>query len=400
MIDILNENFEFDQVDMNNQHFFPPFAKFEMERFDKFRKYLDNDIIHECPKEDQYKLWINKKDFLNTKNIQDKDEEETSLVDETNAEELKKNEDSKIFDVVKEVECGNCYYFRNIDRLRIIQNSIDQVLNLNQFTNKLNDIFECAILLNNHSRYKEKTNKFESKYLIWDRFNIYSEKAQGELIRLMRNFYGEHIGFYFLWYCFLLRFILILMLLSLGIFIIANFQKFFVEKKIFPNYDLSSLDVIYIIYSFIVGLWSTILIKAWKSKESFYAYIWGCENCVNLEPYADAFKPDYRKIFMFTHRIPFQAKWKKTLKQIFSYLILVAMCCATVFIMLQLFKIKEFSKDEINAKINIVNKTKIESLNLNSTNNFYQNTNNNTIQNNNLNSTLLNDSGKKNFFLK
>lgn len=85
MIDFLKQKFEFDQVDIEDHHYFPPHTEildfFEMH---KFRKYFPNDDIHECADEEQYKLWVNLED-LN----RDKDESDIEENEEENVKKIK-----------------------------------------------------------------------------------------------------------------------------------------------------------------------------------------------------------------------------------------------------------------------------------------------------------------------
>lgn len=333
MRDFLKRKFEVDLVDINDHHYFPPHFIFVCGEYDKFRKYLQNDDIHECPKEEQYKLWVTLDDYQGESSNEESDEENEN----ENENEKTEEKEDEVFDVEKDFPCEDCFYYRNIDRLRIISASIDKVVNLKELES-CDDFYKNSFCINNYKAYEERTT---AKYLIFNRLNVYSDKSQGELIRLFRNFFGEKIAFYFLWYCFLIKYIVILMIMSSCIFVLVNFSSFFVTKELIKNSGISALDAIYIIYSFIVGVWSTMLMKAWKSKESLYSYIWGCDDNKSDEPFRDEFEFDKMTTFVFTKRVPVQKAWKKTLRKLFTALVILGLCVASAWIMLGILKLKD-----------------------------------------------------------
>jgi len=363
MTQLLKQNFEFEEVDINDQHYFPPYFPMDNEKIVKFRKYLGNDDIHECANEEQYKLWINMEDY------QESEEEESFDSDNPEAKnelETQEKNNNKIYDVLKEIPCEkSCFYNRNIDRLRIIASSLDEVINFDVLRN-FDQIYETDLLINNYPEYESKTT---AKNLIFTKLNVFSSKVQGQLVRLFRNFCGEKIAFYFLWYCFFLEYIIILGVFSAIIFVLTLFTTFFASIDIFgENSGLNVLDAIYVLYSFFVAVWSSILIKAWKSKESIYAYIWGTDDFESDEPYRDEFIHDEMQTLIFTQRIPMQKAWKSFLKISFSWFIMLLFCVASVFIMIEIFRIKDLdmfknvntnSTIDTNSTININNRMEI-----------------------------------------
>lgn len=329
MKDFLKERFESDKVTIDDHHYFPPYVQMEYRNIDKFRKYLENDDVHECPKEEQYKLWVNMEDYQESS---DEEEDENEL--EKKQEKTSEEKENEIYDVTKDIPCEKCYYYRNIDRLRIIYSAIYKVVDLDECKD---DYFKDVLLINNYKAYEEKTT---AQNLIFTKLNVYSDQSQGELIRLFRNFFGEKLAFYFLWYSFLLKYIFVLIVISSCVFILVCFKDYFILKSFLQNESLNAFDFINIIYSLIVGVWSTILIKSWNSKESLYAYIWGCDDFESDEPYSDNFKYDGMSTFIFKKKVPWQKPWRKRLKLIFSWFVIICLSVASIFIMYGIFQIK------------------------------------------------------------
>ena len=73
-------------------------------------------------------------------------------------------------------------------------------------------------------------------------------------------------------------------------------------------------------------MWSSILLKVWKQKESLYSCFWGTQNYQVTEPYDDKYVPDTEENFLFKYKMPQTTTWKKYLIYSLTYF------CVAVFV--------------------------------------------------------------------
>jgi hypothetical protein len=81
-------------------------------------------------------------------------------------------------------------------------------------------------------------------------------------------------------------------------------------------------------------------LNLWKQKERFYSYIWGTENYKQKEPDNELYEPTMDKKFVFGNTLKYYENWKRRLKQLLSYIVLLIMVAATVSITFFLMKYK------------------------------------------------------------
>ena len=154
-----------------------------------------------------------------------------------------------------------CSKYRNIDKLRIIYNYIDQLLKIKCLTKK--KVLNYILIKRNHVDYHSKLN---ADNLILRPFNIYNVGATNDFIYTVRNFYGEEIAYYFLW---LTNYIKWLVFPSiLGIIFEAAYRRVN-QKEAAHNPILSLISCAFFI------LWGKAFIYHWQQKEQLYNYIWG-----------------------------------------------------------------------------------------------------------------------------
>ncbi len=184
-------------------------------------------------------------------------------------------------------------------------------------------------------------DNFSLSFLIIKRWNIFSYVAQLEMIHFIRNFFCEKVAFYILWLVSYIRFLFILAIFSIGVhFILQNENKFksIIVFSINGLYDkdvsleFHTLDLIYLIFSVIVGVWSTLFFNYWENSEVYYSHLWGTTNVESTEPYRKEFKHDKFNEFIFEKKIPSQRKWVQRLKQLVSSCIICLMGYITILI--------------------------------------------------------------------
>ncbi len=218
---------QFHQINLNNQKLISPYVPFFEDKYDKFRKYLENDDLHTCVEQDEFVFnaeWdfessssessVNydeeeeeaqegneaeksKEESNNQNSVNDKKSEEGKDQDESNEkkeikedneEEIKLKEENKEANGNKEEtskkdenlegekqgeekkpeekkeeekkdgddpECDNfCDIFRNIDKLRLIEKSIDELANINLI--KKHPDFNDSFYLRNYFQYQKR----------------------------------------------------------------------------------------------------------------------------------------------------------------------------------------------------------------------------------------------------
>jgi hypothetical protein len=221
---------QFHQINLNNQKLISPYVPFFEDKYDKFRKYLENDDFHTCVEDEEFEFnneWDfesssseeeenyeedeeaqeaqegqedeakkSKDESKNQNSLNDKISEERKDQDELvkkkeikedNEEEIRLKEENKEADGNKEeipkkdenlegekqgeekkpeeikveenkneeAKCPNyCDIFRNIDKLRLIEKSIDELANINLI--KKHPDFNDSFFLRNYFQYQKR----------------------------------------------------------------------------------------------------------------------------------------------------------------------------------------------------------------------------------------------------
>ena len=283
--------FSFEDLNPENVYQWPPYVEFEQDKEDKFQRYENNDDYHEC-------------------NIHPE-------TDET---------------------CKSCSPLRNIDKLRIIYDSVDKMIKINYMHQE--KVLNYILLKRNHVDY---ANKLKPKNLLMKPWNVYNSKRQMEQIFTIRNFYGETISFYFLWLTEYIKWLIIP-----SIFGIVTFISSFGTR----NYLGLGHEIFMLLFCSLVAIWGMLFLDVWKQKEKVYSYFWGTENFKHLEPDSELFVPDGTKELIFNVKFPYVSKFKKRWKMFISYLTLFIMLIITVFSVLYIFILKQWLlKKEWNSLI-------------------------------------------------
>ena len=219
-----------------------------------------------------------------------------------------------------------CSKYRNIDKIRIIYNYIDQLLKIKYLTNC--HVLNYILIKRNHIDYKDKLT---AENLILRPFNIYNVGNTNDFIYTVRNFYGEEIGYYFLWLTNYIKWLVFPSLL--GIIFEIVYRR--VNKKESSHNPILSL----ISCGFFI-LWGKAFIYQWNQKEQLYNYIWGTENYKKAQLDQESFVPDGYIPLLIGTKAPYINKYKRYFRIFVSYIFIGFMMCIVFGLVTLIFKIK------------------------------------------------------------
>ena len=267
-----NIDLEFKDLNINNRLGFPHYVPFELSKKDKFRTYNKNDEFHFCEVDS---------DFTNGKCLHD-----VSI-------------------------------FRNIDKLRLIKLSLQDIFHFNDLYQYgfLNSILYKRNLVN----YKKKESLYSIPYIF---LSLFGDHNLMDVVNTFRNFYSEYVSYYFLWLIHLIHWIIypIILGLILHALLLSNYiKKITIYNDNEIKIDLK--DIILLGFGGLIIIFSDLFQKTWIQKEKIFSYIWGMENLLNIEPNND-FKSDQSIDFLFGTKIKVMKQKKFILRNIISYVIL------------------------------------------------------------------------------
>ena len=263
---------QFKELNISYKLGFPPYLPFDKNKKEKFRTYEKNDDYHFCE---------NDPDFGKEKCIHP-----VSVL-------------------------------RNIDKLRLIKLSLEDIF-------QFNDLYQYGFLKSiiykrNLVDYKDKKPLISFSYIF---ISIFEQSNLMDLLNTFRNLYSEYISFYFLWMIHLIHWILYPTII--GILLYALIGSNYIKKIIIYNDNeikIDLKDIILLSFSGVIILLANLFHKTWKQKEKMFCYFWGMENFLNNEPNND-FKPDQNIDFLFKTKIKVMKTSKFIFRNFISYLIL------------------------------------------------------------------------------
>ena len=263
--------------------FSPPYRNFDINKENKFRRYLPDDGFHICK---------NDPDF--SRNTQSK-------------------------------ECHkNCSIFRSIDKFRLIHESLNYIMTisylyksglLKMILNKRNDISYQE--LNIFSLFLNLIKFGKSDYL--------------KTINTVRNFFGESVAFYFLWIYYFSLWSIPSALVGLILYFIPylkNQPQLTVKKIVYflDNYDLPSL-----IFGLLILVCTWIFLKAWEQKEKIFQYLWGVEIKEYTHSASEYFLPDNVEKFILGETLLVTSYYTQ-LKKIISIFVVITLIFIRIYI--------------------------------------------------------------------
>jgi hypothetical protein len=361
----LNEknNTQFEKTNSDDVSFFTPYLNFTVKNKDLFRRFTKNDKFHDC----EYKIKQNKitkvrEKIKKTKNekllksVKFKNEEKKSLL-------LSNIKDSTTTINKKLYKCqlhNECSIFRNIDKLRLINHPLQHLINLKELK-KLN-FFRSILVMRNEDAYKSvfSKSKIFLGYLL-----PYESISVKRLNNNLRNYYGETVGYYFVFISHYIKWLLLPSVFGIIWYIIPLIIDLEYTNK---DGNLTVKDFLGIFYIFIIIIWAITYINSWVSNQKFYNYIWG-QDKNNLEQKENENCRAENAIVYFNVYIPISNYVKKFYRRLISIFISLIMVLITVLVNIFLFYI---SNQKVFKKFNSVENMK----NLNKTIPLFSNTTN------------------------
>ena len=283
------ENKQFEDYDVNNPIFWPPYFAYKEDKDDKFRRYEKNDDYHYS--------------------------KENGIIDES---------DKKYFSK-----------FRNIDRLRFIKRILNKIIKFSELKNV--DIFEEMLFKRNNKAYFQKLKEL-SLNNIYNPFDYY---RCAKSINTIRNYFGETVSYYFLFTDHYTR-----MLLFPSIFGCFIFISYFLWYKIpFITLFSNSIQIDYyecllILNCILLTIWLTLFIKSWLQKEKLYNYIWGISYSEKKEKINEEFISNAKEKLILGYYVPKEKEPYHTFKKYVSYAVLLGMILLVIFFIYSLFRLK------------------------------------------------------------
>ena len=263
---------QFKDLNISDKLGFPPYLPFDSNKKEKFRTYEINDDYHFCEDDP---------DFGNNKCLH------------------------------------SVSVFRNIDKLRLIKLSLEDLF-------QFNDLYQYGFL--NSIIYKRNLVDYKNKKPLisfsYNFFSLFEQSNLMDLINTYRNLYSEYISFYFLWMTHLIHWFLYPIIF--GIILYALVHSNYIKKIIVYNDNdikIDLKDIILLSFSGFIIILADIFQKTWKQKEKIFCYFWGMENFLNNEPNND-FKPDHNIDFLFKTKIKVMRNSKFIFRNFISYVIL------------------------------------------------------------------------------
>jgi hypothetical protein len=344
------KNLQFYELDENNALHWPPYSEFEMSKNVKFRRYEKDDCYHECLEDPEFMLKHGEE--ARNQRLADTTHAEYNnlrrygsiLINPHDLQQMNTNNllSKNIHEfTVHQSDC--CSKFRNIDKLRLIQRTLESMIKF-QFLHKKN-IFEIVSIKRNYLFYGKNENS-SIPNLLSSTLNIYSDKEQKKLINLIRNFYGEKISFYFLWMIFYNNWLIFPALLGLVTGIISYTADDALKQAghvtTFKNLTFNYFDVTLFCFCLLITIWATVFLNAWKQKEKLYKYFWGMENQDSNEPNQETFSPDEKIPFLFGQKLPISYSYKRYLKTFVSYFVIILLVSINILLVYLLFRWKAY----------------------------------------------------------
>ena len=268
---------QFHLLDENNCLHFPPHKPYENEKKIKFRRYISNDEYHQCEHDEEFNL-----NFMQGNQCKEQ-----------------------------------CSKFRNIDKLRLIHKSLMHIL---QFSSLYK--YKMISMIIYKKNYRAYGDKIEAKTLFWDIAKVYSFQTYLKTLTTIRNFYGEHISYYFLWVSSFSKWMIIPTIIGFLIHIsVSQISKETLEKEfwLLGYFKIEIYDLGLIIFSLIINIWATMFLKNWKNIENMYRYYWGMEKYSVTQGQSEFYIPDQVTPFILGEVVNNSSTFKTIIKNITSF---------------------------------------------------------------------------------
>ena len=221
-----------------------------------------------------------------------------------------------------------CSKYRNIDKIRIIYNYVDQLLKIKYLTQV--DVLNYIIIKRNNIDYQDKLTP---QNLLIKPLNIFNVQNTRELIYTVRNFFGEEIAYYFLWISNYIKWLVFPSILGI---------IFEVAYRIVNKGEQAHNPILSLIMCAFFMLWGKGFIYQWEQKEQLYNYIWGTENYKKSQLDQESFVPDGYLPLLIGYKAPYVNKCKKYFRIFVSYIFIFFMMCIVFGFINLIFQLKAF----------------------------------------------------------
>jgi len=228
----------------------------------------------------------------------------------------------------------NYSILRNIDKERLILNSIKTLVKINLInsSNKEINFFKKTFILHNYGSFEKNTFTVSN---IYDSYkNPSSTKKSKEMNRNFRNFYGENVGFYFSWLSHYIEW------LYIPVFLFVFYYTITIFLLIVSRHNEYIVKLSYItsfILSFLLMFWGNTFIQSWTATQKFINYSWGM----------DSYKAEYSDsnltgttLNYLDVKIPSVSKFKMYIFRILSFSIIVVFIAISIIVNLGIFYVE------------------------------------------------------------
>lgn len=314
------ESLQFQQLNEDNCLHFPPYMPFEPSKEAKFRLYEKNDDYAQCTyEEDTY-------DKYPEPNIINNESNSVSYDPSFNRTEDNEQSPSKLHTLNNE----KVSLFRNIDKLRLIHMSLMQIL---QFSSLYKENMISMILYQRNS--KAYADKIKTSNIVLDIMHFYSKERFMRTITTIRNYFGEHFSYYFLWAFMFTYWMIIPTLIGIIMkFTIDRMSSHLSSKTVnlLGAFEFKLYNVCLLGFCLLIDIWATFFLKKWKQQENMYRYFWGMEKFSVQETTSEFFTPEALKPFILGEQIRVVSLKTRIIKTIASYsLILLTILIRFIF---------------------------------------------------------------------
>jgi hypothetical protein len=296
---------QFHKVNFEDVSCFPPYLNFTKKKKPYFRKYTTGDLFHDCK-------------FLTEQNKENDEEVVRLRIDSLGncpGGELK------------------CSIFRNIDKLRLLQLSLTSILSVDKV--KMDPSFKGSKIIRDDQAYE---NQFQKRKILLQLLNPFDSEGVREINHSLRNFYGEKVGFYFVFISHHLKWTLFP-----SIFAICYYSLLYAFDWYQTKYKFSTVNSIItfknlcdIIYIYVISLWAILHIKSWVSQQKFYNYVWGGHDQLDIITDKERLNIDQAIVYLNVE-IPIRNTWKLFFLRLLSSFLQFIMVGLTISVNLYLF---------------------------------------------------------------
>ena len=288
---------------------YPPYASFIKALSDKFRRYDKNDFYHIC---DSCESLF---DYRQTYNL----------------------------------KCSSC--FRCIDKARITYASLSTIFDIDYIKTSISKkegeidrVIKNLIYIPNYECLRDSIKFSEMVHAYCTPFN---DSRTKKMNRILRCTFGEKIGYFYSWITHYVLWSCFPTIIGILYILIKPLIKYYgFGQNIILGLNLS--------FAALIVLWGNYYVVSWKKREILYNYIWGMDH-FKLEKTNDMIitnEGETVEIFMSV-KIPIYDKFKALIRDIISFLIVVATLFGTIIVNLLIFYVQ---------KLNMYKKVKSEGL--------------------------------------